>query len=417
MESSRYPAYYKYVILVVCSVFLAMVYVTLSTWGVCSPIFQEKFQLSSALAMAGSATLMAGYAIGSFLEGRMMASIGWRKTFLFAMVMFLVPIFLIPQMTNYTVILVLRFMQGFGLVVTITNSMVCGWFPANQRGLASGILLGFIALGSAVGSMLPGVITPKFGWQANVYILGAAVVVGTVLFLLLVKDPPALDEGGDGAEEKVIVKLKPGRSVYSHPIMIMLGFAMFCVFFNVYGMYSFLSTYLYDMGYATAQVGSIGFWNGLIGLISTPFGGWIGDALIKRGMPTIRARAYSMGVVAFLIGAIGCILMPSMAPVSLTMAVIPAMLAGWGCPAANGPICSLPSDVFGAKIGGGAVGFILLVAGAGGVIAPIAVPAIASAFGWNVGWYVTGAAALIGLGVCLFTPTLAERAEKNWVSM
>ena len=53
MESSRYPAYYKYVILVVCSVFLAMVYVTLSTWGVCSPIFQEKFQLSSALAMAG----------------------------------------------------------------------------------------------------------------------------------------------------------------------------------------------------------------------------------------------------------------------------------------------------------------------------------------------------------------------------
>ena len=86
-------------------------------------------------------------------------------------------------------------------------------------------------------------------------------------------------------------------------------------------------------------------------------------------------------------------------------------------PAANGPICSLPSDVFGAKIGGGAVGFILLVAGAGGVIAPIAVPAIASAFGWNVGWYVTGAAALIGLGVCLFTPTLAERAEKNWVSM
>ena len=51
------------------------------------------------------------------------------------------------------------------------------------------------------------------------------------------------------------------------------------------------------------------------------------------------------------------------------------------------------------------------------MIAPIAVPAIASAFGWNVGWYVTGAAALIGLGVCLFTPTLAERAEKNWVSM
>ena len=47
--------------------------------------------------------------------------------------------------------LLLRFLQGFGLVVTITNSLVCGWFPTRQRGLASGVLLGCIALGAAVG--------------------------------------------------------------------------------------------------------------------------------------------------------------------------------------------------------------------------------------------------------------------------
>lgn len=35
--------------------------------------------------MAGNAALMAGYAIGSFLEGRMLMRFGWRKTFLFAM--------------------------------------------------------------------------------------------------------------------------------------------------------------------------------------------------------------------------------------------------------------------------------------------------------------------------------------------
>ena len=291
MKTTRYPASYKYVVLLVCSLFLAMVYVTLSTWSVCVPAFQEAFGLSSAQVMAGNATLMAGYAVGSFLEGRMLLHFGWRKTFLFAMVLFLASVFLIPQMENYAVVLLLRFLQGFGLVVTITNSLVCGWFPTRQRGLASGVLLGCIALGAAVGNGLASMLTPLYGWQSNFYILGIATVIGAVIFLLLVRDPPALSDADADTEEKAMVTLKPGRSVYLHPIMLLLGLAMFCVFFNVYGQYSFLATYLYDAGYTTEQVGMIGFWNGLIGLISTPIGGWVGDVLIRRGVPTIKARA------------------------------------------------------------------------------------------------------------------------------
>ena len=75
MKTTRYPASYKYVVLLVCSLFLAMVYVTLSTWSVCVPAFQEAFGLSSAQVMAGNATLMAGYAVGSFLEGRHAAAL------------------------------------------------------------------------------------------------------------------------------------------------------------------------------------------------------------------------------------------------------------------------------------------------------------------------------------------------------
>lgn len=412
MRKTQYPAYYKYIVLGVCSLFLAMVYVTLSTWSVCVPAFQEAFELSSAQVMAGNAALMAGYAIGSFIEGRMLMRFGWRKTFSFAMVLFLTSVFLIPQMESYALILLLRFLQGFGLVVTITNSLVCSWFPTNQRGLASGVLLGCIALGAAAGNWLASLLTPLYGWQLNFYILGVVTVIGAVVFLLLVKDPPAPSDTDTDGEETPIVKLKPGQIVYLHPIMLLLGLAMFCVFFNVYGQYSFLATYLYDVGYTTEQVGMIGFWNGLIGLVSTPFGGWAGDALIRRGIPTIKARAYSMAVVAFLVGGLGSLLMPSLAPVSLPMAVIPALIAGWGCPAANGPICSMPSDVFGSKIGGSAVGFVLLIAGAGGAIAPIAVPAVSASLGWHAGWYLTAAAALTGLVVCLLTPTLASRAEK-----
>ncbi len=210
-----------------------------------------------------------------------------------------------------------------------------------------------------------------------------------------------------------MVTLKPGRSVYLHPIMLLLGLAMFCVFFNVYGQYSFLATYLYDAGYTTEQVGMIGFWNGLIGLISTPH--WrLGR---RRADPPGRSHHQSPGLFH---GGCG---VPGGRP------GLPAHAhAGPGEPeygGAAGADCRLglpggqradllaAPDVFGAKIGGGAVGFVLLIAGAGGVIAPIIVPAISASFGWHAGWYLTAASAFVGLAVCLLTPTLAGRSGQQ----
>jgi dipeptide/tripeptide permease len=44
---------------------------------------------------------------------------------------------------------------------------------------------------------------------------------------------------------------------------------------------------------------------------------------------------------------------------------------------------------------------VLLIAGIGGIIAPIFIPWLASVTSWTIGWYVTGGAALVGLIVNL----------------
>jgi len=402
-------ANYKNVVLIVCSFFLGLVYMSLSSWAISVPELSAAFSLSSTAVMLGSGILIAGYAIGSFVQGRLMAKIGWRKIFNVVMSAFIVATFLIPLTKNYPVILILRFIQGWGLVVTITNTLVCGWFPSRQRGMASGILLGFIALGVAIGSLLTGFTTPLYGWQFNFYLLGGLTLAGMVLFNIFMKTPPDVIQGDVVlAESDPQFVIPPGKSIYSHPVMILLGLGMFCVFFNVYGMYSFVGNFFYSVGYDAAQVGLMGFWIGAIGFVSTPFGGWVGDNFVKKGVPPIKARAYSMAVVAFLIGGLGCILMPHLAPLNFNIAVLAALISGWGCPAANGPICSLPSDVFGAKRGGEAVGFILLIAGIGGVVSPILIPYIASVAGWAIGWYVTGASAFVGFIICLLIPTLTK---------
>ena len=77
---------YRYVILLSNSLMLALVYMSLSSWGVAVPELKEAFNLSSPMIMAGSALLIAGYSIGGYFQGRWLNHVGWRK--LFGIVMF-----------------------------------------------------------------------------------------------------------------------------------------------------------------------------------------------------------------------------------------------------------------------------------------------------------------------------------------
>lgn len=84
------------------------------------------------------------------------------------------------------------------------------------------------------------------------------------------------------------------------------------------------------------------------------------------------------------------------------MALLISLVAGWGIPATNGPGLSLPADLFGSAASGAGVGFVLLIAGAGGIIAPIFVPWLAGQTNWTIAWYVTALPALIGMFINIY---------------
>lgn len=395
---------YRYVILISCSMMLALVYMSLSSWGVAVPELKETFNLSSTAIMAGSAMLLAGYSIGSFFEGRWLNVLGWRKLFGIVMALFIAASLLIPYTASYGLILLLRFIQGWGLVVVITSALVSGWFPARERGMANGILLGAIALGVALGGWLTGLLYP-YGWKNVFLILAGINAAGIIIFYLTIRDvPEQVEEIEDTAASPEESEKQINFNIYTHPAMWLCGIAMFCTFFNGYGMYAFLADYLYSINLTPQQVGLLVLINGSIGVISTPVGGYVSDLLIRKTGNPLKARSMGMGIVGFLVGLVGCILVPHLAPLGITMAGISVLIAGWGTPATNGPIVSVPSDIFGAKAAGEAIGLVLLIAGAGGIISPIAVTWLASTYGWFVGWYVTAAAAGIGLIITLILP-------------
>lgn len=380
--------------LIGCTMMLSIVYMSLTSWSVAVNQLAETFQLSTVLIQAGSSMLIAGYVIGGFVEGKLLAKYGWRKTFTGVILAFLIASALIPLMTNYYIILFLRFVQGWGCMVSLTCAVISSWYPTKERGLALGILLGAIGLGSALGGYIGGLLNPIMGWKNTFWVITAVTVVGVLLFYWLVKEAPPLEE----ETEQVSAQNKGEVSVFREPGLWLLGLATLCCFFNCYGMYAFLAQYLFTLKFTAAEVGTIVFLNGFIAVFSTPIGGYISDRLVER-KGVLKARTWANAWVALFVGFVGCVLMPHLAPVNLACAMIASLIAGWGVPATNGPGLSLPADLLGSGASGPGVGFVLLIAGAGGIIAPILVPWLAEETSWTVAWYVTGGAALLGMAI------------------
>lgn len=388
----------KYSALIGCTLMLTIVYMSLTSWSVAVNELATTFNLSTPLIQAGASMLIAGYVIGGFIEGKLIGKFGWRKVFTVVIIAFIIASILIPIVNNYYIILLLRFVQGCGCMVGLTSHVVSSWFPTKERGMALGILLGAIGLGSAFGGYVGGVLTPIMGWRNAFWIITAVSVVGAVIFYVMVKVAPQLEEEVEVKTETVKENTK---NLFKEPALWLLGLATLCCFFNCYGMYAFLPEYLYTLEYSAADVAKIVFLNGFIAVISTPLVGWISDRRVpKHG--ALKARTWANIWPALFVGLVGCVLMPHLAPVNITLAFVVALIAGWGVPATNGPGLSLPADLFGSAASGPGVGLVLLVAGAGGIIAPILIPWLAAETSWTIGWYITAAPCLIGMLINLY---------------
>ena len=199
------------------------------------------------------------------------------------------------------------------------------------------------------------------------------------------------------------------RSLFKEPALWLLGLSTLCCFFNCYGMYAYLAQYLYTLDYSAGDVALVVLLNGLIAIISTPLVGWISDKRVaKHG--ALKARTWANIWPALFVGLVGSVLMPHLAPLNIGCALLVALIAGWGVPATNGPGLSLPADLFGSAASGSGVGLVLLVAGAGGIIAPIFVPWLADQTSWTVGWYVTAAPCLIAMFINMYLSRYKRKA-------
>jgi MFS family permease len=163
---------------------------------------------------------------------------------------------------------------GLATVVPVSYSLLTDYFPVENRGKAFG-WLGFSSVSGAIaGVMLPTALegvdfnTTLHNWRICTYILGAVVMVLSLMIVFVVKNPPR--------KEAVGVNLSHLKAIFANKTYLLVMMAGVCSSLS-WDVFSFLVLWLQCMGMSTVQSG-IAFSSCALGAaIGGLFGGYAGD--------------------------------------------------------------------------------------------------------------------------------------------
>ncbi len=399
---------YRWVILIINFAICAMAYAGLTLWSMVSGELAVTFNITSVQASLGSAIFMAGYAIGNYVESNLVSKIGYRGAGVLGVVLMIIGTLGIPMLNNYNLILVCRFLQGWGILWAIGVNSCVAWFPAHQRGLASGIIGGGLTFGIGIGGWVATMLIQIAGsWQGAFRTWGIILAVSAAIYAVLMREP-GKDMYPDEGVEVTPVKKADGKRL--NPFTTVACWLCIAVlFFNCWqliGYNSVLSNYLMELGYSAEQASTAVLLVGLIGVISTPVGGMISDGLVKKGWDPLKARAFTTAVPGFLVAAISTIVFPMVASMSFGVACVMAIICGWGVPVTNATSGALPMDLLQDEDAAGRMfgGNVLIGIGGGGILAPIVSVAVADSMGWTACFIVLALGAVAGVIISLALP-------------
>ncbi|MDR1604154.1 MAG: MFS transporter [Gracilibacteraceae bacterium] len=412
MAANANPGY-RWIILVINFFVCAMAYAGLTMWGMASSDLATTFSISPVQASLGSALLMAGYAIGSYVEALLTPKIGYRGAGLFGLVLMTIGTICIPMAGSYNLILLLRFCQGFGILWLVGVNSSVAWFPAAQRGLASGVIGGGLVLGIGAGGWVATALMAAAGtWQGAFRVWGIILCVSTIIWGILMREPAKdlyPEDAVSTASGESGKKINPFATAACWLCILIL-------FFNCWqliGFNSVVANYLKDIGFSAAQASTVVLLAGLIGVASTPIGGAISDNLVKKGWEPLKSRAFTTAIPGFLIAAIATVIFPFLAPASFAVACLMGILVGWGVPVTNATSGALPMDLLQNKEAADTMfgANIMIGIGGGGILGPIVAAALADSIGYTACFIVLGVGAGLGAVISLILPKFKLQQE------
>jgi sugar phosphate permease len=177
--------------------------------------------------------------------------------------------------------------------------LVSQWFKPAQRALATSIFDSGSRVGSALSIPVVALIISGLGWEASFIITGVVGFVWVLGWFLVYRNPSRGDLTGESdaaaPQDAVPGQKVPWLSLFRHRTLwgMMLGF--FCLNFVIYFFITWFPSYLVQTrGFSLKSLGTLGMIPALMAIPSGWLGGFVSDALYRRGWSLTKARKTCM---------------------------------------------------------------------------------------------------------------------------
>ena len=269
----------------------AITYIDRVCISVAGPRMQEELGISPIGWSWVTTMFMLSYCIFEIPTGALGDRIGPRRVLARIVVWWSTFTALTGMVSNYFILLVVRFCFGAGEAGAFPNAsiVISRWFPMSQRASIAGVILMASQIGGAIAPLLIVPIQIRYGWRAAFFLFGGVGMIWATLWYAWFRDLPALKRGVSQVELDETSNSPPApahgfpwSAVRRSPTALAIFGLAFCYIY----VYTFFQTWFH-----TFLVRGRGFSEGNLMLSALPYviavctnlaGGAISDALVRR---------------------------------------------------------------------------------------------------------------------------------------
>ncbi|MCR6546387.1 MFS transporter [Dehalobacterium formicoaceticum] len=402
-------------LLVICYTFM---YFGRSAVSIAGPAMMESNNWNATQFGLVSTAFFIGYAMTMLPAGALADRFGATKVIVAGTLFWSIFTFFSPFGGTIGAFMFIRVLVGMGQGVTLpsASSLVSKWVPKKEAGLAQGLTLVGVPLGTAL-TMLVGVQLIKyFSWQTIFYSFAFLGPIWTVIWLLFGKDRPELDPKISKSELDYIKSdqgSNPGASqgvslsnndIFKNKSVWGATIAYFCYNYVFYLLLTWLPTYLVlGRGFTLVKSGYFTMIPYIVAIFTYPLGGVLADLASKKYGQNVGRKMFP--IIGLVVG--GCALFVGAQASSAGMAIVLIAASMGFLTLTQGGFFSMPI-IFAPRNAGKIVGLYGFIGTFAGISAPLLTGLVVDSYGYNYALFLGAGMALLGavflLTICKVKP-------------